>query len=400
MTTPNFDAPCTSDLSLQFSISTVCELLDKDRERIPTNEQIKAFLEKIPSHASICKKTGQLSLSIQEIKNALADSTCPEWYRERLSSPAAILTIMKLFGSPHFRVQSEDFCLIAVTIHNCLIERWKLIAFAKDNCTMIRSIDFSQYITQWIREKTNFTEDELEYATCLYEHKFSFFIDPMLLKVYPVKDILSSGFYQEMTNALNTDDIDNWFSRKNFDYVLATYKQLDLDCNGLISASELMTFSEFNPEFIGRVFAQTNVYDANGEMDFGGFCDFILAFQHADTMAAWRYFFNIFDSDGDGFISLSDVRALVCSLIDRLQAMNRADIFTMPDVDDLLTYEFWDVIGCANKEKISFRDICNSTMGTTFFRVLTDVDQFLKYDERETQPQDDPAGPIEDRCYP
>ncbi|CAJ0577023.1 unnamed protein product, partial [Mesorhabditis spiculigera] len=384
-----------SEICLRLNIEALCAYLDAEKPLLPEPDEVHRFLDAVNKYGKHCSSTGEFSLSLEELKKSLLDPACPKFYRERLSSPFVQLSIFKNFSNAYFRVPVEDFQLVVETINDYVVERWKLTAYAATNGRILGEKDMNEYLTAFIREYANFPEEDVDYALCIYRSKFSFCLDGAGTSNYQIKDLLSSGLVREMRDSLALDS-NNWFSKTNLLRILGEFQALDTNQDGLLNYEELKAMEDVNPEFVYRLCQKKMSFENDG-IDFGAFCTYRLAMDNPHCLATCRYLFDIFDGDGDGLLTIEDLRALLVALRKKLYEREYMDI---PKSDDVLLAEMLDCVGCADLQRMSLKQICRSGLAHVFLRIFVNTEEFINYDLRETEPEKDPAGPISSRLYP
>lgn len=231
--------------------------------------------------------------------------------------------------------------------------------------------------------------------------RFMFFLDLRRTGRIPIRDIAYSRVMHELLaldpRSPGSEDRDeerggfganpgdtaphakNWFSPTSALRVYSTYLSLDDDKNGMLTPAELKHYGHRSVSafFVDRVFEEKRTYD--GEMDFKGFLDFVLALQSRGSEASIRYLFDVMDQGHKGFLSRDDLRVFLREIVARGAGAGDPSI----RVSDLMT-ELIDVIGPRNAERITLQDFLRSRVGYTVLHVMADVQAFFAYENRET----------------
>ena len=141
--------------------------------------------------------------------------------------------------------------------------------------------------------------------------RFMFFLDPKRTGSIPIKRLVTSEIMEELLDLgmEGKDGGDNWFSAENSLRVYSQYLELDKDQNGLLSKTELQSYTgtsrqpvRLTPAFIDRIYSEITTYQTTqtgsatpkeGEMDYKTFLDFVLAMENKKTKEGLRYFWRL-----------------------------------------------------------------------------------------------------------
>jgi len=171
----------------------------------------------------------------------------------------------------------------------------------------------------------------------------------------------------------------NWFSCENALRVYKMYLQLDADHNGTLSLKEMLQFngSTMSNLCIQRIFQYKKTWD--GEMDYKGFLNFVLATENKQHLAALNYWWEILDLDGNGYLTPLTLHTLYRSV------QKKMGIFGLDPIncEDVVT-EIIDMVHPNDVDKITKRDLLRSKMYHTVIDILTDVKGFWEYENRES----------------
>lgn len=219
--------------------------------------------------------------------------------------------------------------------------------------------------------------------------KFIFFLDPKRTGRVSIKNLVSSRILSELLELrrqgwVEEENRRNWFSGSNALRVYSQYLELDADHNGMLNRAELARYNmgTLTSAFVDRVFQECHTY--SGEMDYKTFLDFVLAMENRNTSQSIRYFFRLLDVEKTGRLTTFTINYFFREVVKRM-AQAGQDAVDPADVRD----EIFDMVHPANPEYITLRDLLKCRVGHTVFSMLTDVNGFWAYDNRESLLQQD-----------
>lgn len=213
--------------------------------------------------------------------------------------------------------------------------------------------------------------------------KFMFFLDPRRTGRISIKDLVSSKILSELLELRNQGWIEeenrrNWFSGSNALRVYSQYLELDSDHNGMLCRDELRRYGmgTLTDAFVDRVFQECHTY--SGEMDYKTFLDFVLAMENKNTSHSIRYFFRLLDVEKNGKLSTFTINFFFRGVMARMAASGQ-DPVDAADVKD----EIFDMVNPKDPDCITLKDLFACRVGHTVISMLTDVNGFWAYDNRE-----------------
>uniref|UniRef100_A0A914VDD5 Serine/threonine-protein phosphatase 2A regulatory subunit B'' subunit gamma n=1 Tax=Plectus sambesii TaxID=2011161 RepID=A0A914VDD5_9BILA len=274
--------------------------------------------------------------------------------------------------------------------------------------------DLDLYITELIPtmpQLAKLEESFHSFYTCTAVRRFLFFLDPKRIGRVRIVDILASGFLDDLLELRDSppDDADasargsaknledNWFSAENALRVYGQYLNLDTDRNGMLSRVELKEYGTgmLTDTFVERVFQECLTYD--GEMDYKGYLDFVLAMENKKDRSALEYFFRILDVRQRGYLDAFAINFFFRSIQKQLAAEEQQMVL-FEDMKD----EIFDMVKPRDPLCIRLADLIECKQGDTVVSVLTDLDGFWKYENREYLAQEpdnaNDSGPEEVTC--
>ncbi|KAI8907209.1 hypothetical protein EDD86DRAFT_180396, partial [Gorgonomyces haynaldii] len=193
-----------------------------------------------------------------------------------------------------------------------------------------------------------------KFYVCICLRKFMFFLDPSRKGKVSILSLLNSRILNEFCE-LRDQNLpenvlrNNWFSSFSALRTYGHFLNLDLNRNGMLSQDELIKYKNdsFTQLFVERIFQTTQTYD--GEMDFTGFLDFVLAVENPSLPESIAYLFKAFDF-GLGFMNEYVLRLFLNEIMIRLKENNLEPV----PIEDVL-YEIFDMAGVANRDKITLK---------------------------------------------
>lgn len=177
----------------------------------------------------------------------------------------------------------------------------------------------------------------------------------------------------------------NWFSLDYAEMLYSDYLELDSDQNGMLSVSELARFrgGGLTMPFVQRVFQECHTYrnkeSGHNEMDYKSYLDFVLAMSYKGTPEAIAYFFRLLDLERRGRLSAFEVSYFFRAVVDKFEEIGEEPNCTVEDVQD----EIFDMVKPRDPMHITLHDLVNCKVGDTIVGMLTDVNDFWRYDRRE-----------------
>ncbi|VUZ43582.1 unnamed protein product [Hymenolepis diminuta] len=220
------------------------------------------------------------------------------------------------------------------------------------------------------------------FYVCTAVRKFLFFLDPLRAGRVRICDILACGFLDnilELREASTTQARleENWFSLESAKRVYASYLRLDTDQNGMLSRKELAGYNNgsLTDAFLDRVFQECLTYE--GEMDYKVYLDFVLAMENRGEPQSIAYIFRIVDLGGQGRLCVKTVEYYLNSLLESL-----GDGPDTPRTCDIIN-EIFDMVRPKDPDYITLDDLLKSGKGDTVLGILTDIQCFMLYENRE-----------------
>jgi Ca2+-binding EF-hand superfamily protein len=150
------------------------------------------------------------------------------------------------------------------------------------------------------------------YRQFVLEH-FLFHFDPLSFNRISAVDLIVSPEFVHFLELTPESDYENPYSWSSFASAFSAFRNCTND-EGLVSKAGFKNSRDckFCDAFVDRVFEVSSLF--GGLMDFGGFCKFMVYKDNCETATGARFFFKLFDLDGDGKLSPLDVAYFFRSL--------------------------------------------------------------------------------------
>lgn len=155
------------------------------------------------------------------------------------------------------------------------------------------------------------------------------------------------------------------------------FNKLDADKNGTLKKEELAKYSKsLTTIVIDRIYEEYQTYD--GELDYEGFLEFVLAMDNKKSPEALQYFWRILDVYHKGAIDSFIINMFFRSVIQKLEIMDRGG-FNVEDIKD----EIFDMAKPELQMAITLADLIKCGQGDIIVSMLIDAKAFYDYDQRE-----------------
>ncbi|GIQ79812.1 hypothetical protein KIPB_000511 [Kipferlia bialata] len=123
------------------------------------------------------------------------------------------------------------------------------------------------------------------------------------------------------------------FSYQHFYVLYCVFWEIDTNHDQKISHDDLLKYANYALSFrcVQRVFEHPRtIYSGmdEGEMSFQGFVWFLMSEEDKDTPQALRYWFEIADIDGDGYIGPHDIKYFFSEQMERLENLGQESVST------------------------------------------------------------------------
>jgi Ca2+-binding EF-hand superfamily protein len=190
--------------------------------------------------------------------------------------------------------------------------------------------------------------------------------DPLNLNRISIPDLLISPDFLLFIELTPDADYQNPYSYDSFEECFLSFKNCTNDI-GLVDKSGFKNAkgAVYTSAFIDRLYDSTQTFE--GCLDFGGFCRFMVHKQNCDSSEGARLFFDVFDVDGDGVLSIVDIAVFFKSLVSET---DRYDV----DFDNFIQ-ELLDKTQCSGMG-ITFDDFVNCGACEEICLMLCDSSEF------------------------
>lgn len=226
-------------------------------------------------------------------------------------------------------------------------------------------------------------ESFIPFYICTAVRKFFFFLDPKRRGCVRIRELLCSPIFTEFNElrreTLGEDEAkNNWFSQQTALAVYGEYLQLDTDQNGMLSPTELGAYGGggLTRPFVENLFQECQTYD--GEIDYKTYLDFVLASWYKKTAESLAYFFRLLDVRRQGCLAAFEINLFFRAVVSGARDAGHEPV-VLEDVRD----EIFDMVKPADALRITLDDLLACKVGDTVVSMLTDVNGFWAYDNRE-----------------
>ena len=137
--------------------------------------------------------------------------------------------------------------------------------------------------------------------------------------------------------------------------------------------------------FIERVYQECLTYD--GEMDYKTYLDFVLAMENKSDPQSLQYLFRVLDTRSEGHLSVFSLNFFFRAIQEEMK-LHGQDPVSFEDVKD----EIFDMVTPQDPLKLTLADLIKSGQGETVINILTDLNGFWSYENREVLVADSPEG--------
>merc|ERR1719189_1635212 len=250
----------------------------------------------------------------------------------------------------------------------------------------LRESDLENYILELIETLPQL--DGLEksfhpFYVCTAVRQFFFFLDPLRTGKIKIQDVLACSFLDDLLELRDQElskDLQeqNWFSAPSALRVYGQYLNLDTDHNGMLSMEELARFGAgtLTKVFIERIYQECLTYD--GEMDYKTYLDFVLAMENKSDPQSIQYLFRVLDTRHEGYLSVYSLNFFFRAIQEEMRRHGQ-DPVPFLDVKD----EIFDMVTPVDPLKMTLADLVTSGKGDTVVSILTDLNEFWSYENRE-----------------
>lgn len=246
--------------------------------------------------------------------------------------------------------------------------------------------DLEQYILELIPtfpQLEGLEKSFHNFYICTVLRKFFFFLDPLRTGKVKIRDILASGFLDDLLELRDEEtpkeaQESNWFSAASALSVYGVYLNLDKDHNGMLSKQELAGYGSgtLTSVFLNRVFSECLTYD--GEMDYKTYLDFVLALENRHEPQSLQYLFKIFDVDHVGHLTAFTLNYFFKGIQEQIES-HKAEPVSFEDVKN----EIFDMVKPVDPTRITAKDLVSCGQGETVVSILIEFHRFWSYENRE-----------------
>jgi len=190
--------------------------------------------------------------------------------------------------------------------------------------------------------------------------------------------------WQQLAENDDIKMVREYFSYEQFYVIYCTFWELDSDHDFLLDKDDLLKYDghALSRRTVDRIFSEIPTKFTTavpGKMGYEDFIRFLLCDQDRQTDRSMEYWFYLFDLDGDGVISDSEMKYFYEEQVQRMECLNYdtipfADI--MCQMNDMISPEFEGHFRLTDfKKKRKFAGI--------FFSLFSSLNKFLAFEHRD-----------------
>ncbi|KAI8926542.1 hypothetical protein BC831DRAFT_456106 [Entophlyctis helioformis] len=338
---------------------------------------------------------------------------------------AAIFSVSP--GSPGKTLHERDFTAVTAA---CTLPRFMNAAFFRKASIGSDGINYSQFKTYWSAllaefhtmeaiifgilkeaDKKHLTPKDVEVAVqdvTLHHPGLEFlstlpvfqnrYVETVIARLFYAKtknfnklmtftEFVKSKFTQSIKALEHVEDI-NWtqdiFSYQHFYVIYCKFWELDRDHDMVIDLHALRRYDNgaMTETVLRRVVAGCGKLPSLGQtstlMSYEDFVWFILSVEEKRTMWATEYWFRCLDLDGDGCISLYELRYFFEEQYERMLRSRMSDLWKFDD----FVCSLIDLIKPVEANKITLNDLKKCGCAPLFFDMLFDLRKYDAYIRR------------------
>merc|ERR1719394_1027652 len=376
----------TDELKQKLREEARAQFLQRRSRSLLDNDELKKLYSVLEANSSapedefssICEDNLMDYESFLKAKS-LSSSKCQQYFKPMIFAKLQ-------HGDPHGRISVMAFfnyVMRKVWIHQTRIG---LSLYDVNGQGQLREQDVENYIAELIEtlpQLDGLDKSFHSFYVCTAVRKFFFFLDPLRTAKIKISDILACSFLDELLELRDQDlakDLQeaNWFSAPSALRVYGQYLNLDKDHNGMLSKAELLAYGTgtLTPAFVDRVFQECLTYE--GEMDYKTYLDFVLAIENKREPAALQYLFKLLDIQGKNYLTRFDLNYFFRA-IQHMMIQHGQEPVIFEDVKD----EIFDMVKPDDPYHITLSDLLRSGQGETVVNILSDLNGFWSYENRE-----------------
>ncbi|XP_055372665.1 serine/threonine-protein phosphatase 2A regulatory subunit B'' subunit gamma-like [Condylostylus longicornis] len=358
--------------------------LQKRTKELLDNDELKALWVILEKHHTVLSPTGEQLIGYDDYLKVIenSDRKCQKFLTASLfarlqtsSGYPARVNITSIFNYIMKKVWMQQ-------------TRIGLSLYDYTGLGFLRETDLESYIQELIPTLPQLEGLENSFHSfyvCTAVRKFFFFLDPLRTGKIRIRDILASGFLDDLLELRDEENPKdnhyqdkNWFSATSALTVYGHYLNLDKDHNGMLSKEELKHFGSgtLTTVFLDRVFAECLTYD--NEMDYKTYLDFVLALENRHEPQSLHYLFRILDVEHQGYLTAFTLQYFFKGIQEQIIA-HKSEQVNFEDVKD----EIFDMVKSVDPTKITLKDLINCGQAETIVSILIEFHKFWAYENRE-----------------
>jgi len=198
-------------------------------------------------------------------------------------------------------------------------------------------------------------------------------------------------FHKTLDKLATDQDLNyiEYFSYDQFYVFYVKFANLDIDEDGVLSKAELLEYEEGGQlarKVVDRVW-QVNLENKEKNMEYWDWVIFLMAEVDKSTDPAMDYWFAVLDMDGDGLLSIGEMKAFYT---ESLMVLITADIVVPQLVkwEDIKT-QIWDIIRHTRQGLFSLMDIKGNVKFAHILDAFINIFSFIMNDENDVSIKSD-----------
>ncbi|KAI8823147.1 uncharacterized protein EV422DRAFT_523540 [Fimicolochytrium jonesii] len=383
----------TSALAKDLARAAYLRFIERQRERLPTNEEIDELWDRLVERADgkgdDNEDVGDFEKRISyrgfvALKQVMPVTLHPYF------QPSIFLALLQGVGDDTIAI--VQFFNLVVRQVSLLQARTDLSVYDTDHDGYLTEPDIQGYIADLMPSLHLDIPPTFFKMYCVTaSRKFMFFLDPKRRGKVKIQTLLLSPILTELFELRDPELSEefkrtNWFSGLS---ALRVYGQfLNLNPTNDPTRPEFkdkgldrVQMSKYKggsltPVFLDRVFQETPLL--KGRMTYPHFLDFALATENAHTPESIAYCFKFLDLRGEGWIDGPAVMYFFNAVVERMMAGGH-DPIGIRDVKN----EIFDMVNPSDPRRITLDDLLACGVGGTVVKMLSDIEGFLAYETRE-----------------
>eukprot|EP00300_Choanocystis_sp_HF-7_P041598 c8379_g1_i1.p1 GENE.c8379_g1_i1~~c8379_g1_i1.p1 ORF type:complete len:311 (-),score=80.63 c8379_g1_i1:144-1076(-) len=181
----------------------------------------------------------------------------------------------------------------------------------------------------------------------------------------------------EVDEETDINEVRTFFSYEHFYVIYCKFWELDQNRDRFLEKADLLRYNNYalTNTIVDRIF---QVHCTRNQMSYEQFVYFILSEEDKNTPEALKYWFYVFDVDGDGVLSPSELELLYREQGNRLVSIPHERV----EFRDLLC-QMHDMIEPRVPSHFTLADLKRCRMGGNLFSVISNINKFLYFEQAD-----------------